>query len=446
MTPPKAFSQEDIQDKFWTPEDFDEVLPQPGWLTDFVLYHRGHEAPTRFCLWAGLMAVSMLLKRDCYLWDRYQYPNLFTVLVAPPRINAKGYIIGQAEKVWRASFGYMKSVLYTKKYTRAVHSSLTIQSISEFFPPTKETVKDEEGKYHTISKGTEVAFIIGELSTFLGKEKFNEGKIMKLTDFYDCKDKDDDFTISRGDKSMADIYVTILGGTTRGNLAKTIPEEAFSTGFMSRVILVDQLERLRNFPHPRPVIGGPKFEELARRLAYVAAKATGRYDLSSEAKAYYEAWYMNWFKKELPLKEGLRAEMYNRFDIHLLKIALILRAQRYEPGNEISLQDFKDAERLLHATYKQSPSALSFVGDDDFSKIYTTIRNKILKEGQIYRVDLVRHASAYKINANEVTKVVLQLKDEDNIIIKDERNTPRDYPSRSGKDLYEWTGDEDGTS
>lgn len=442
MNYPEAYMIDDVQEKFWEDEDFDKYLPQPGWLTDFVLYHRGHEAPTKFCIWSALGTLSMIMKRDCFLWDRSQYPNLFIVLVAPPRINAKGYIINQAEKVWRASFKYMPSVLYAKKYTRVVHSSMTIQSISEFFPPREEAVKDEAGRLHVIKKGTEVAFVIGELSTFLGKEKYNEGKIMKLTDFYDCKDLDDDFTISRGDKNMEDIYVTILGGTTRGNLAATIPEEAFSTGFMSRVILVDQVERLRNFPHPRSVLGGPSFEELAKRLMYIARKSEGRYDLSKEASEYYEQWYMKWFSQELPKKEGLRAEMFNRFDIHLLKLSMILRAQRYEPGTEISLQDFKDAEMLLMGTYQHSPSALAFVGDDDFTKKYLCVKNKLVKDKNIYRIDLIKHASAYKVNAEEVNKVLWQLVAEGNIEVHDERGAKRETISRSTKDKYIWTGEE----
>ena len=99
-------------------------------------------------------------------------------------------------------------------------------------------------------KGSQAAFVISELSSLLGKQNYNEGLVGKLTDLYDCKDYDDDTTISRGYKAFEDIYVTLLGATTRTALEESIPEAAFGEGFMSRVVLVYQHQRTRAYPEP----------------------------------------------------------------------------------------------------------------------------------------------------------------------------------------------------
>lgn len=436
---PIPYEESDVEEVFWPKEDFDKVIPQGGWIGDFVLHYRGNEAPTKYCVWVALSVLSMIMKRDCYMWDRTHYPNLYVALVGPPRLNAKGFIINQGEKVWRRALQLMPPKMRGEKTTRVVHSAITIQSISEYFEPYThlEPKSDGSGECWKIQKGTEVAMIIGELSTMLGKEKYNEGKIMKLTDFYDCKDYDDDITISRGHKVMKNIYVTILGGTTRGNIAKTIPEEAFSTGFMSRLILVDQQERLRSYPRPRPVRGGPDKESLAKRLAWVAGKSSGEYYFTNEAWEYYAGWYTRWFGEELPSKDTDKAEMYHRFDIHLLKLAMIIRAQRYAFGTDITRQDIIDAEMILRATYKRSWTAISQVGNNQFIKDYGTIKEKLLRCEWIERVDLVRHASAYHINAMDLNRILYQLKAEENIgIIRD--GEEQENPSSKGKEVYKW--------
>jgi len=87
---PKAFSETDFK-KFWKTEDFDEFLPEPGFMTDFVMALRGVESPTIFAFWAAAFVMSTVLKRDAFLqwYPENIFPNLYIMLVAPPRVCAK---------------------------------------------------------------------------------------------------------------------------------------------------------------------------------------------------------------------------------------------------------------------------------------------------------------------------------------------------------------------
>jgi hypothetical protein len=129
--------------------------------------------------------------------------------------------------------------------------------------------------------------------------------------------------------------------------------------------------------------------------------------------------------------------MYHRFDIHLLKLAMIIRAQRYELGTDISKADVVAAEQLLRATYDKSWTAISQVGNNQFIKDYNTIKEKLLRESYMERVKLVRHASAYHIAAIDLNRILYQLKAEENIeIIRDGESC--DNPSSNGKEVYKW--------
>jgi hypothetical protein len=434
MQIPEPFDEESVENKFWQEEEFDDVLPPPGWITDFVLYYRGHEAPTMFCTWAAIGALSMLLKRDAS-WSGLHFPNFYITLVCDPRLNAKSWIINQAEKVWRTSFEYMDELTRVRKITPVLHSKATIESISHFFQAREEEVKLPNGTIQTVKKGTEVAFVISELATLLGKQSYNEGQIAKLTDLYDCREFDDDTTISRGRKEMTDIYVTILGGSTRTNLEKMIPQEAFQTGFMSRLIIAEQEEKIRAYPHPRSVIGGPTFNTLASRLAYIGEKSEGIYEFTPEADEVYQRWYKRWFMTTLPNKPGIQGHMLNRFDVHLLKLATIIRAQRYELGTDIDVEDFESARKILEATYHTNYDAVKDVGSSPIQKSYNTIERKLQREGSITRKKLLQFASAYGILSDDVTRILYQLHDEGKITIFIGKQRQR-HPSRRTEERY----------
>jgi hypothetical protein len=211
---------------------------------------------------------------------------------------------------------------------------------------------------------------------------------------------------------------------------------------MSRLILVDQEEQLRCNPEPLSVIGGPKKITLSKRLAYIAHKSSGEYYFDKRALKEYYSWYKWWFTEGLPSKDGPKAEMFNRFDIHLIKLCIIIRAQRYEPGTDITLEDFKAAKSILEETYRKNQYSLETVHASPFSRAYTVIRKKLIKEHKIPRVKLVRHCSSYGISAVDLTKILYQMKDENKINIKRD-NKLQEYPSKATTEEYIWTSKED---
>jgi hypothetical protein len=283
----------------------------------------------------------------------------------------------------------------------------------------------------------EVALYISELASLLGRQNYNEGLITRLTDLYDCKTKDNELTIKRGDLQFENIYITLFGATTPSALEDSIPEAAFGEGFMSRVILVDISERTRSYDMPRRVEGAPDDEELARRLAWVATKSMGEYDFTPEARMAYKEWY-NAFDKVLRRKAGERhSEMLNRYDIHLLKLSLIIRAQRYRTGLEVTLQDFEEARKILDFTFSRSEKVVDNVGIPIYTQMYNKVGGYLERHKGKTRRQLLTTFAKYGINSDWLDKVLTHLFQEGKIeVLLD--GVKKGEISHHGREKYLW--------
>jgi hypothetical protein len=440
--PPKAFQEDDIQEKFWRQEPWDQNLPEEGFITDFILATRGVETPTKLSFWTAIWVISSALKRDTWLewFPDPLYPNFFIFLVGPPKIVAKSTAVGFGEKILTHFHEYIPNEeVKVRKEVNMLRSKATPEAMSVVMAPVEKPIM-KNGKVFKVDKGSQVAVAVSELSTFLGKQKYNEGLIDRLTHFYDCKDEDDEVTIGRGHNKFRNVYVTLIGATTPDHLVESIPEQAFGGGFMSRVVVAYQGHSTRDYPKPRKVIGGPSIEDLRERLAWVAENAEGEYYLEPDAYDFYAEWYPR-FKNQLAKgTEDVKAKMKHRMDIHLLKLALILRAQRYTPGNNISLKEVKHALEILEHTYSDAQQSIENVGVSQYTGFLNRAREVIRKKGKVTRRQLLQALSPYGCSADLLTKLTDQMLEAREIRGKLNGKEIK-HASRNSNEFYIWTGD-----
>ena len=439
ITVPVPYDESQIKDKFWVEEPFDKYLPKKGFLTDFVLATRGIETPAHLCFWSAVWVLSSALKRDAFFkwFPDPLYPNFFIILVAPPRICAKSTAVRQfGEKIL---MGFSKHYKDPKmKFVKEVNllRKATPEAMEVALAPVENVIIGSGTGAVKMSRGSQAAVVVSELAVFLGKQKYNEGLITKLIDLYDCKDDDSSSTISRKTINFKNIYFTLIGATTISGINESIPEAAMGGGFISRVILVHSPTPTRSYPEPRAVIGGPTRDELTKRLAWIANNAQGEYYFSEEAKKYYDKFYK---KNRAALIKGDEAsiDLKSRYDIHLRKLALILKAQRYEKGNEISLEILKEAELILEETYNGAAGITQDVGATLYTKSYMKTKEIIFKRGKITRRQLIQRLSPSGVSADLVLKIMQHVHQEGLIAIT-LRGEKRKYPSTIGEELYIW--------
>lgn len=424
----------------WKKEPWDDLLPSPGFITDYVLATRGFESPTMFSFWVAVGIISTVIKREA--WFRFYpeqlYPNFYIILVAPPRLNAKSTTVNLGSFITSHFHEYLPAGLARFKEVNLIRGRATPEAIILSLKP--ESVKVDRpggGGFDTINRYSQIAFSISELATFLGKQKYNVGLVETLTDLYDGNAEGGDLTIGRGFQRIENVYATLMGATTKGGLEASIPESAFGDGFMSRCIIVHKPKPSRLFPYPIPIKKNAK-ELLCRRAAHLAKTVKGEYTLSPEADRLYRAWYPTFKMSLADEQHEKRRAMMQRFDNHLLKLATILRIQRYKEGNIISKEDYIQAYRILKATYESAPAAIENVSQTPFMRHYNRIKSYIEGRESVTRRKLLTTMSSGGITAGEVSKIVFQLAQERPgvAIVRDGKT--RSSPSSNGKEIYTW--------
>lgn len=455
---PRAFTS-DMLNVFWETEPWDAHVPE-GFLSDFVTSVRGIETPTKFALWSGIFILSSALKRESYInWYPAEiYPNFYIVLVAPPRINAKTTVVNYGESKVLSSFHKVYPDRYMQELKRVnIERKATPEALGmALLPESKHWI--ESGQRCEIDRGSQISLIVSELGTFLGKQKYNIGLIDRLTSFYDCKDADSERTIGRGLQEYENIYVTLFAATTRDGLEASVPAEAFGSGFMSRVVLVYAPEALRTFPIPKAVglsngKGIPWAKELQKRLAWVSEKSLGEFHMDEETTQAYDKWYRAFKQGLASSKDEQVMLLRSRYDTHLLKLMLIIRAQRYDivlseednvVGRTITIEDFRDAKSILDATYSDSGYSIEDAAvENEWTRKYNQVKGTLKKWEKIHRRDLLPRMSGYGCKASEVDGILNQLVEEGVIDIFDSHGTPlvEAKTSEAGtlnKEMYVW--------
>jgi len=444
----QAYRESDVE-RFWKDEDFDRYLPKPGFITDFVMSLRGIETPTIFAFWEAAFVMSTMLKRDAWLewYPQNIWPNLYVMIVAPPRLCAKSTGINFGSKILQDFHNELPGEMFFKKQINIMSTRATPESLSDALR-TDEKKYLQDGKLTTVEIGSELAIMASEASTFLGKQKYNLGLIDRLTHLYDCLDNDMDRTRKDGKVEFKNIYVTFIGATTPEGVRSSIPEEAFEGGFMSRLIVAYQDLPTRTYPFPKAVkfAADPKQtitrKHLVDRLAYLAVKSQGAYTMAPEAIAAHEKFYEE-FHESLLKKEDRserKKNMYHRFDTHLLKLALILRAQQYEPGNVITLEDYIQARNILSATLDRDVTPVEDIGASSHDTHYNRIKN-LIQRRPMTRKELLQSMSPYRCYVEEVNKILDSLHSE-GVISVTLNGKQEATMSRTTKEVYTWVGKE----
>jgi hypothetical protein len=298
----------------------------------------------------------------------------------------------------------------------------------------------QNGQAKTVHRGSRVTVAVSELATFLGKQQYNTGLVNTLCDLYDCKDKDAHVTIGRGCEPVRDVYATLIAAITPAGLELSIPEEAVGGGLMSRAVTVYQNIPSKIVPIPEPLGGYPVVADLLPKIAWIAHTAKGEYHLSEGALAAYKEWYYGW-KRKLFEDFGAHREDEFRRDIILLKLSMLMRVQEYRPGNEITLDNFNSARKLLDFTLARSPEATKNVGASDYIRAKNKVRERIAAVGSISRRVLQQNMSR-TVDSETLGRVINDLAIQGFLEIKLDGRTLNETAS-VGREIYELSGGQD---
>jgi len=384
--------------------------PDIGWLKDYLNYTTFCAAPLPFHFFTGLAILGSAIRRDAWIpfGRNNTYGALYIVLVAPPGVCYKSTAINIGVDLLRES-----------ELVTVIAGRATPEGLSDILSTTPEEEKKDA-----------IAMICAsELYRFLAGHNTpaNNQIVSALTSWYDAQDVDDDITITRKQRLLHNIAISLLGGTTLEWLVESLPRHVFAGGFMSRIIFVAQeyTDRVMSISPPDdPLLRLKLLEDLQE----IKEKFKGPREFTPEAFQCYDRWFHKQHKKLRESEERI-ADFYQRRADHVRKISLILAANSCREAIEAC--DVQGAIEVLEALDPALDSIITPISLGDQGQDLDLIRRTLERYSEMTRTELVRRMSARGIDAGRLTVLLDTLK---------QANLVEELKvGKKGGRLYRWT-------
>lgn len=438
---PKAFIEP--PNPTYNRDAIDDLQLPPSFITDYINTSRGMEAPTSFMLWGAVWTLSTALARHAWIkwYPKALWPNMYILLVAPPGLCKKStsFDVGQ-DLIPQALDLLPSNIDRFKKQPVFVTGKATSDGIlSALAPETRIFLDSKEGAMgpRTVNRGSKAAFIINELTQLLNRQQYNVNLVTTLTNLYDCKDEDAELTRARGMEPLRHIYTTFIAATTPDNMRTSLPTEALGGGFISRVVTVYQDVPTKVYPIPMAFADYPQPADLVQKLAWIMHHARGEYELTREALELYSSEYYEW-KRRISDRAASETSGETRFDVLLLKLAMLFRVAEYRSGNDITEQNVKAALNVLNATLAGASPVTEDLGMNEYTRWMNQLKRMIERTGSVQRYRAQRALSAKGCNVVNFDLILDQLAAEGRIVIM-LGGSKLNRTQRSGDEIYELT-------
>lgn len=282
------------------------------WIEGFIRFTEGLPSPVIFREWAAIATVAASLERRVWAepTQKRLYPNLFVLLVGPPG-SGKSIAIDETRDLLREIKGY-----------HLAPSSVTSASLVDSVADAEHTAVTPEGLQ-------EYRSLIVQASEFGVLVPSHDLEFMAtLNDIYDNPRV---FSQRRRHqnqgktKEILNPQLNILAGAQPGFLSTLLPEEAWSMGFTSRLIMVyansaPQVELFGDFV--------PRLGEASRLRAGLTAmsRMQGRMMWQVEAAECMSDWVR---QRMPPVPESPRLQHYSsRRVLYACKLSMVASVSR----------------------------------------------------------------------------------------------------------------------
>ncbi len=209
----------------------------PNWIESFFNYAESLPSPALFKKWAAIATIAGALERK--VWVRTSigtlYPNLYTILVAPPGVG-KTILTSIIWSFWNELSDGTSSGLHIAP--SSVTSAALIEDLKD---ATRKVIRLTEAQ--NMVEFNSLAVCSNELGVLL-PEYANEFMAV-LTDLYDCKPYGQRRKTGNINFKIEAPQLNLIASCTPGYLAGTMPEGAWDMGFLSRTLLIFSNESVK---------------------------------------------------------------------------------------------------------------------------------------------------------------------------------------------------------
>lgn len=365
----------------------------PDFIEDmFLPLTKGIRTPQSFCLWSGISAVAAALERRVWLRNSFGnvYPNLYVILVAPPGVGK--YVIEHTQAMLRE---VNEPGTKIPAFTLA-SDSMSFASMVDEIGEAKKSRIVQEGTitYHSLIVAAEEFQVL--LPAFIPE------MIGKFNTLYNCKTE---YRETRRTGPVRELIVekpvlNLLAGAQPSYFTSTFPEEAWSTGFARRIIMVYDTNTPRLSLFHEHEIRDTDWSACVNWLS----RASGLYGLvrwHPDAAKAIDEWYCS---GEAPVPEHSKLEHYARSRaVFIHKLAIVSAVSRDVSASPLVVteSDIRRAMSWLFDAEETMPDVFrAMVGRSDIqvleelhlhlTRIYMQSGNKPIHESVIMRFLLGR--------------------------------------------------------
>lgn len=331
-----------------------------SFLSDFIYYGSGSEAPEAFMTWSGISLLGAVSGKK--IWTMHGRirvdPRLYTCLVGTPG-SGKSFSMEQAEKLYISVF---PDLLVSE----------SIQSREDLL--NKMTAPQCE-KTCDLADGTTMAWrpfycIVDEMENFVsvGNNK-NEGNKMVATlvgmhsrDSFGTGFKND----ANKNQRILNPYLSLIACTVPEWMMSSMRASLFVGGLGRRLIIVSSRKE-RYVPNPHYPAGHT--EVYARMVAHlqILEKHSGELKKTPDAQTWWNAWYMD--LSRINRTDPILMQFHETQHIMVLKVACMLALSENPKAVELEQAHLEGAYVMLRRLEPEIIRLTSGIGRNELAGI-----------------------------------------------------------------------------
>lgn len=320
------------------------------WLTSYLKYTEGTEAPRIMHFFAGVTTIAGALRRKVWI-DQVRFkwfPSFYVVFVADPGIATKSTTADLAMDLLREVPGI-----------KFGPDNVTWQSLVTSFAASCESF-EYNGEWLPMSAITLVASEFGSLMDLRNQEMIN----LFIT-LWDGRAKYEKTTKLSGNDTIEAPWINLLACTTPSWIATNMDHLATSGGLTSRTIYVfaDAKENyIAYLDEYAPKDLGTLRADLIQDLEHISMRLSGAFTITANARKWGRSWYEALWKEHYsPDAEDWLKGYIARKQTHVHKLAMILSVSRGDTML-ITEDDLMLADQMLLSIEKDLEKVFSKVG------------------------------------------------------------------------------------
>lgn len=362
-----------------------------SWLNELLDQTKDYESPKQFWYWAGLAALSAVVKDKVWVeraGDLPVYLNIYVFLFAKSGFR-KGPPIDLASRLVRKVAN-----------TRVIKGRSSVEAIIE---ELKEVATIDKGTKKTLLTESCGFIVASEFSSAIVR---SEQALNVLTDLYDRKYNEGEYAIRlirTGKNILKSPIITMLGGINEAHFQSFLEQKDIAGGFLGRtfVIHADGKNKVNSLMYDmESKISEDKLVEHLK----IVENLKGPIKISDAGKQTYNAWYNDFYSTPIEDNTGT----YERVGDSALKIAGLISMSKDTCVDLILTNDdiiagITAAEKLIH-----SAKHVTFTMHEEESM--STLKKKILKillkrqDHKISRQTLLQQLHGV-MNADDLDKI-----------------------------------------